>query len=175
MKKILLLAIAVMLFSGCAPIGITPNEGLVQEYAYVVGQKERTNGNSFYFSHVDRKPMMAEWDTDFYLPNVDNDDTYFVRKVKPGRYLFEYIVQPTGYSRSVIKLGTVLLEAGKINYIGTINVEHHDVASTWSETRFKVRPPKATYQPEAVKEIIRKQYPGLAQDIDDKFVIQTLR
>lgn len=175
MKRLAILAIVALLFSGCAPVGIKPNEGLVPDHAYVVGQKVHTNGNSFYFSHIDRKPMMGEWDTDFYLPNVDNDHTYYVRKVKPGRYIFEYIVQPTGYSRSVTKLGSVLLEAGKINYIGTINVEHHNVTSTWSETRFKLSPPTVTYQPEVVKEIIRKQYPGLAPDINSKFVIQQLR
>lgn len=174
MKKVLLLALVAIVLSGCAPIGVAPNEGLVGDYAYVVGQKAGSNGNSFHFTNVAQKPMAAEWDMDFYLPNPSSDDSYVVQKVKPGRYIFEYIVQPSGWSRDVVELGSVLLEPGKINYIGTITVEHSQVVGTYSTRSSRVAP-KVTYQPAIVKEIIRKQYPGLARDIDDKFVIQNFR
>lgn len=167
MQKILLLTCAVILFSGCAPIGITPNEGLMSDYAYVVGQKASTNGNTFRFNHVDHESI-------FYLRDAPDDNSYSVQKVKPGRYIFQYIVHPRGYNMSMSELGTVQLEQGKINYIGTINVEHSQVVETWSTISSRVTP-KVTYQPEVVKEIIRKQYPGLAPDLDDTFTVQPLR
>ena len=174
MKKLLLLFMAIVLLSGCASIGVAPGERVANDYAYVVGQKSRSNGNSFAFSHVSNSgKMYAAPETTFILPEPSSDSSYFIQKVRPGQYVFEYSIL-SGGGKSTAKLGTVILEPGKINYIGTLNVDHRMTGSTLTTESYQLTP-KVTYQPDAVKEILKKKYPQMAQDINDKFVVQPLR
>ncbi|MCL1985277.1 MAG: hypothetical protein FWG59_02375 [Betaproteobacteria bacterium] len=186
MRKLLLLVLLVTVISGCGGAflrsNVHPHERMEDNYAYVVGKKQKVDGGYYNFSHVDKgvrwkyTNITLDTETEFVLAAPRSDIDYRINKVKPGQYAFEYSTQGSRQAFNVANFGTVVLEAGKINYIGVFSVEHEVIESHWYSPRetHKVTP-KVTYDPEdKVKEFLKGRYPQMAQDIDSKFVVQPL-
>jgi hypothetical protein len=151
-------------------------------YAYVVGKKQQADGGYYAFIHASKSGtldyMNINLDTErtFVLAAPRHDTDYRINKVKPGPYVFAYSTAGSRQTFDVARFGTVVLEVGKINYIGVFSVDHEVIESHWYSSRstHKVTP-KVTYDPEnKVKEFLKGRYPQMAQDIDSKFVVQPL-
>ncbi|MDR2696822.1 MAG: hypothetical protein LBC79_10660 [Deltaproteobacteria bacterium] len=186
MKKFLLLVLLVAFITGCGAAflqsNVHPHESMEDGYAYVVGKKQQAGDGSYTFTHVSKGARShnipsLDRETEFFFATPRTDIDYRINKVKPGPYIFTYSTQGSRQAFNTATLGAVVLEAGKINYIGVFFVEHEVIESHWYSSRSTHRvTPKVTYDPEdKVKEFLKGRYPHMAHDIDSKFVVQPLR
>ena len=188
MKKLLLLVLAAALFSGCATKNaLPPGEQLSAGYAYVVGNETDTYKDYIPFvlcSDFDKLRFTVP-DGITFEPSSYGD--YTVIKVQPGIYCIKESLQINGNKVSFKQpIGSVTLEAGKINYIGDIDIDLKVLSSTTSGLPGSFLSPQMTStvvspilnvkdNSAAAKESIRKNYPDLAKDLDSTFVYRPVQ
>lgn len=178
-KRILMcvIAAAAMTVSGCIPFPnqLPPGERLTSADAYVVGKlSDHPPQGRLEFvlaGEAAKNPFNRPQGTSFTL-NLERDD--IIRKVRPGTYVLIYSAYKGYGAHGDVQLGSVVVQPGKINYIGSFCAALTQKGYAASATIYDV---KATtdYQPEEVKEKLKSGYPELAHDIDASFVVQPLR
>ena len=172
MKKLLLLLTATMLLSGCITSvhDLSSGEMMTPQYAYVAGVAD-TSLDFIHSNYVSDKlfptaPAEARF-------NFMTNDGQIV-KVTPGVYVIEYRDGTATAFGGKVRLGSLMIAAGRINYIGSILLNKERKSFTASGATYSIKP-EVSYQTEAVKAKLKQNYPRLAQDIDSKFVVQPLR
>lgn len=182
MRKALYLLMAAVLISGCSfQGGISPNEKLTDTDAYVVGKLARhTGGGSLAFIYVNAyanaNNIYAQQPGTRFSLRLERDD--IIQKVAPGIYVVECALYGASDSKGAIQLGTVQVEAGKINYIGTFDVAIIRITppgAAAGRIEYKVASDVVSYQPEAVKTALKQTYPHLAGEIDSKFSVSKFK
>lgn len=187
MKKLLLPIMIAALLSGCAfKNEVASNEPLTGDYAYVVGtHPEFRDKISFIRCDYFNLYSMSMPDDMTFSVMMGNDYTVF--KVQPGRYCIEKSPTVNGEKVSFNNpAGFVVLEAGKLTYIGDIDMDLKYLSSSASGFDGSSLSPRAmTYQvspilnvknrSEAAKQAIRKNYPALAGELDAIFVYRPVQ
>lgn len=181
----LLLTIAAVV-SGCAAASVVSrDEGLNGSFAYVVSGI--ASGQSIHFS-LNGNPDPFDSHNSFSASRVGY---YTMQKVYPGRYIASAATL-SGDRRlsntSGQPLATVVLEAGKITYVGDIEFKVNSVSGPGYVPAGVPGFPKGAggrqsanvtkdvqNNSEAVKNAIRKDYPGLARELDALFVYSPAR
>ncbi|SBW00735.1 exported hypothetical protein [uncultured delta proteobacterium] len=187
MKKLLLPLMIAALLSGCAfKNEVASNEPPTGEYAYVVGTHPEFR-DRFSFIRCDYFNLYSMAIPDDMAFAVMMGDDYTVFKVQPGRYCIEK--SPTVNDEKVTfnnPAGFVVLEAGKLTYIGDIDMDLKYLSSPSGGSQGSSLPPRtAAYQvspilnvknrSEAAKQAIRKNYPALAGKLDAIFVYRPVQ
>lgn len=184
MRKTLIALMAVVLFiSGCIANMAGRNDVMERSFAYVVCGT--ASGQSLEFT-LDGKSEGFDEHNYFSSSTIGY---YTVYKVYPGRYTAP-AVELSGDRKlsnsSRQPMATVYLEAGKLTYVGDITFDISGAkaihprqgtpgmasalnSNAWHNQSVRVRM-DVQNNSEAVKNAIRKGYPGLAQELDTLFV-----
>ncbi|SBV92014.1 exported hypothetical protein [uncultured delta proteobacterium] len=172
MRKALFLLLAIAaLASSCGGVARMPaNEQLTGAFAYVVGKY----GVGFQDITFSRN---GDQDDANQIRLTSNSD-YPVYKVSPGRYIATKFTDGAGSFTG--RLGEFTAEAGKITYIGDIELRYgYDLPAASAPRSGRQGPVTmlrgraaitATDNTEQAKAAIRKHYPGLAGNLDAIFV-----
>ena len=185
MKKALFFLLAIVaLISGCAATNIVSrDEGLNDSFAYVLGRM--ASGQSIDFS---RKDSQDPYDKDnrfsvYYF--------YMIQKVSPGRYTASSATLSGNRqlsNKNNTSLATVDLEPGKITYIGDIEFRVNSFSGPGyvpagvpgfpqglGGTQSANVTMDVKNNSEAAKNAVRKNFPGLAKELDAIFVYKPTR
>lgn len=177
MKKLLLPIVIAALLSGCAfKNEVASNEPPTGEYAYVVGTHPEFR-DRFSFIRCDYFNLYSMNIPDDMTFAVMMGDDYTVFKVQPGRYCIEK--SPTVNDEKVTfssPAGFVALEAGKLTYIGDIDMDLKYLSSSPGTATYQVSPIlNVKNRSEAAKKAVRKNYPALAGELDAIFVYRPVQ
>ena len=187
MKKALFFLLAIVaLISGCAAAStVSRDENLDSSFAYVTGRM--ASGQSIHFS-LNGSPNIFDSHHSFI---VSDYAIYPLTKVYPGRYTASSATL-SGDRRlsnnNLTPLATVDLEPGKITYIGDIDFRVNSVSGPGyvpagvpgfplgvggrqsANVSMDVK-----NNSEAAKNAVRKNFPGLAKELDAIFVYKPTR
>lgn len=171
MKKIFFLFLAfTAILSGCGGVARMPaNEQLTDSSAYVAGKY----GVGFQDITFSRNGDQNDPNQIRLTSNAD----YPLYKVQPGRYIATKFTDGAGSFTGL--LGEFTAEAGKVTYIGDIELRYGYGLPAANAPQFGRQGPvamsgraavTATNNAGAAKAAIRKNYPGLAGNLDAIFV-----
>ena len=177
MKRVILpLLVFFLLLAGCGGVARMPaGEPITESFAYVTGKY----GVGF-------QDMTFMRDGDQNDPNqirLTSDADYPLYKVQPGKYIATKFTDGAGSFTG--RLGEFTAEAGKITYIGDLEVHYGYNLPAANQLQHGRQGPITTLHgrasltvvnnTEQAKAAIRKHYPGLAGNLDAIFVYMPVR